>query len=57
MTNLELANALEITERAVVRYQSVAGKRSVPSYERLTEIARVLGKPLSYFLDDEAAAA
>lgn len=49
----QLATELSVDPRTVNRWQS---DDAMPSVERLMEIARVLGKPPSYFLDEEMAA-
>jgi transcriptional regulator with XRE-family HTH domain len=56
MTNAELARRLKVDPRTVAGYQ---GKkpRSQPSFDRLLEIAEILGKPPSYFLDPGLEAA
>lgn len=52
MTTQALANAVGVDVRTVAGWQS---SRSRPSYERLVALATVLGKPVSYFLDEAAA--
>lgn len=44
-----LASELGVDPRTVAGWQA---RRSAPSVERLSEIARLLKKPPSYFLDD-----
>lgn len=53
MTIAQLAAALELDPRTVAGYQA---ERSKPSYDRLVRIAETLGKPPSYFIDEERAA-
>lgn len=48
----QVAQALGVNSRTVNGWQS---GRSRPSYERLVELARLLGKPPSYFLEAAAA--
>lgn len=52
VTIAEIAERLNVDQRTVAGWQ--AG-RSRPSYERLVELARILGQPPSYFLEEEAA--
>lgn len=52
MTIAALAAALGVDPRTVAGWQS---GRSRPSYERLIQIARLLNKPPSYFLEEAAA--
>lgn len=49
MTVADLARRLGVDPRTVAGWQ--AG-RSRPSYERLVEIARILDRPPSFFLDE-----
>ncbi len=49
----KLARELDVDPRTVARWQS---DEALPSVLRLGEIARVLGKSPSYFLDEEVAA-
>lgn len=51
MTTRALAEALGVDPRTVAGWQA---DRSRPSYERLVELASVLGKPVSYFLEEAA---
>ena len=48
----KLAYKLDVDPRTVARWQA---DETMPSIVRLGEIARVLEKPPSYFLDEEAA--
>ena len=48
MTTTTLAYSLGVDPRTVARWQS---DEADPSIERLAQIARVLDKPPSYFLD------
>lgn len=50
ITVAKLARELGVDTRTVARWQS---GESTPSIERLTEIARLLDRPPSYFLDEE----
>jgi len=53
LSTTKLAIALDVDPRTVARWQS---DEAMPSVLRLGEIARVLGKTPSYFLDEEDAA-
>lgn len=55
ITNARIAAELGVDPRTVAGWQ---GKkpRSRPSYERLLQIAALLGKTPSYFLDEDQAA-
>jgi transcriptional regulator with XRE-family HTH domain len=46
-----LARELDVDPRTVARWQA---DKAMPSVVRLGEIARVLDKPVSYFLDEVA---
>lgn len=50
-TVASLARELDVDQRTVAGWQS---GRSTPTVERLLEIARVLGQPPSYFLEQAA---
>ena len=55
LTNLALAQKLGVTERTIAGWQGVkSAPRSRPSYERLVELARILDKPVSYFIEEVA---
>lgn len=54
LSTSKLARELDVDPRTVARWQA---DESMPSVVRLTEIARVLGKSPSYFLDGEEVAA
>jgi len=45
-----LARELDVDPRTVNRWQA---DKAVPSIVRLGELARVLGKPVSYFIPDD----
>ena len=51
MTTTKLAVALDVDPRTVARWQADQNR---PSYEKLVEVARILGQPLGYFVEDEA---
>jgi transcriptional regulator with XRE-family HTH domain len=53
-TNVEqLAVALGVGQRTVQRWET---DKSDPSVRRVVDIARLTGRPLSFFIADEAAA-
>lgn len=52
LTLAAVASALGVDQRTVAGWQS---GRSRPSYERLVELARLLNKPPSFFLEEQAA--
>lgn len=51
MTVAELARRMDVDPRTVAGWQS---GRSRPSYERLVELARILSRPPSFFLEESA---
>jgi transcriptional regulator with XRE-family HTH domain len=52
---VELARRLGVNTRTVAGWEE-AKPRSKPRYDRLVQVSRILGKPVSYFVDEEAAA-
>lgn len=50
LTLKELAEALGVDTRTVARWQAEKNAQR-PKYERLVQIARILNKPVSYFLE------
>jgi transcriptional regulator with XRE-family HTH domain len=50
----KIAVELGVDPRTVARWQS---DDTVPSVVRLTALARLLGKPVSYFVDEQEVAA
>lgn len=54
LTVATLASALDVDPRTINSWQS---GRSRPSYERLVALSRLLKRPPSYFVDEEAAVA
>jgi transcriptional regulator with XRE-family HTH domain len=56
ITNAELARRLQLDPRTVAGYQAKK-PRSQPSFDRLVQIAAILDKPPSYFIDPEVEAA
>jgi transcriptional regulator with XRE-family HTH domain len=56
MTNRVLAERLGLTERTILGWQGAkSAPRSRPSYEKLVQLAEVLDKPVSFFLEEVAA--
>jgi transcriptional regulator with XRE-family HTH domain len=54
LSTAKLARELDVDTRTVARWQA---DDSTPSVVRLMQIAEVLGKPASFFLDGEEVAA
>jgi transcriptional regulator with XRE-family HTH domain len=52
LSNASFARAMSVGERTASRWQSGV---LVPSLSRLYAIAQVLDKPVSYFVDEQAA--
>ncbi len=50
MTQADLAEATEIMQKSISRYETGL---SLPSLESLDKISKVLKKPFGYFLDEQ----
>lgn len=54
LSTAKLARELDVDARTVARWQA---DDAMPSVMRLTQIAEVLGRPVSFFLDEQEEAA
>jgi transcriptional regulator with XRE-family HTH domain len=54
LTYRQIAEQLGVDQRTVAGWMA-KDPRSSPSYERLLQLARVLNKPIHYFLEERAA--